>query len=295
MNNSIGRKSIKDQIRPFPDLATYPTGWAGKLTFAQIMDECTPLAATLISKHNIAFQDFPDALQRGFMVVWERLVQYPQMFAHADKYTVARMVEANCGSNYWRRHERHFSLDALEGRITEDHPDEWMVTGLEANRSECWAAWATATDMRIDIERIFAQLVAKYESKPEPHSFRFLVALYYVTTQVKLEDAAIVAGINHHYLLDDYVSVVRKDVQQAFGELYRPGTRWIEKFKSGHQQPARLVLEKYQRNARMIYAIQSLLKEQPPTEARLKCPWPNSNQYRDRAQKALMKAYGCSA
>ncbi len=295
MYDSIIRQSIKVQIRPFPDVATYPTGWAGKRTFAQIMDDCSPLAATLIRKHNIAFQDFPDALQRGFMVVWERLVQETQMFANSDKYSVARIVEANCGANYWRRHERHLSLDALEGTVAEDHPDEWMITGLEASRSECWAAWATATDMRIDIEHIFAQLVAKYESKPEPHGFRFLVALYYVTTQVKLEDAALIAGINHHYLLDDYVSVVRKDVQQAFGELYRPGTRWIEKFKCGHQQPARLVLEKYQRNARMIYAIQSLLEEQPPTEARIKCPWPNSNQYRARAQKALMKAYGCSA
>ncbi|MEP6985647.1 MAG: hypothetical protein ABI970_08615, partial [Chloroflexota bacterium] len=205
------------------------------------------------------------------------------------------IVEANCGTNYWRRHDRHLSLDALEGVITEDHPDEWMISGLEANRSELWAAWATATDMRIDIERIFAQLVAKYETQPEPHRFRFLVALYYVTTQVKLEDAALIAGINHHYLLDDYASIVRKDVQQAFGELYRPGMRWIVKFKRGHQQPALLVLENYQRNPRMIYAIRSLLQEQPSTEARIKCPWPNNNQYRAKAHKALMKAYGCSA
>lgn len=112
------RSNIRVQIRPFPRVATYPTGWAGNLTFAQIMNDCTPLAATLIRKHRIAFQDFPDALQRGFMVVWERLVQDTQMFARTDKYTVARIVEANCGTNYWRRHERHLSLDALEGTIT---------------------------------------------------------------------------------------------------------------------------------------------------------------------------------
>ncbi|MBK8030432.1 MAG: hypothetical protein IPK17_13200 [Chloroflexi bacterium] len=287
--------SNRFDIRPFPRVATYPTGWAGYRTFAEIMEDCTPLAATLIRKHGIAFQDFPDALQRGFMVVWERLAKDTQMFAHADKYIVARIVEANCGTNYWRRHDRHLSLDALEGVITEDHPDEWMITGLEANRSEVWAAWATAADMRIDIERIFARLVAKYEAQPEPHRFRYIVALYYVTTQVKLEDAALIAGINHHYLLDDYASIVRKDVQQAFGELYRPGLRWIDKFKRGHQTPALLVLEKYQRNPRMIYAIRSLLEEQPPTEARLQCPWPNNNQYRAKAHKALMKAYGCSA
>ena len=54
-----------------------------------------------------------------------------------------------------------------------------MITGLEVNRSELWA---TVTDMRIDIEHIFARLVAKYEALPEPHCFRYVVALYYVTT-----------------------------------------------------------------------------------------------------------------
>ncbi len=145
-------RSNQEQTHPFQPVVTYPTGWAGERTFAQIMDDCTPLAATLIRKHGIAYQDFPDALQRGFMVVWERLVQDTQMFAHADKYAVVRIVEANCGMNYWRRHDRHLSLDALAGIITEDHPDEWMVTGLEANRSELWAAWATATDLRITFD-----------------------------------------------------------------------------------------------------------------------------------------------
>src|SRR5690606_25255024 len=122
-------------IRPFPRVATYPTGWAGRRTFEQIMQDCTPLAAFLIRKHGVAFQNFPDAWQRGFMVVWERLVKDTRMFAHADKFVVARMVDANCGLNYLRRHERHLSLDTLEGSVTKDHPDEWMITGMESNRS----------------------------------------------------------------------------------------------------------------------------------------------------------------
>jgi hypothetical protein len=66
------------------------------------MEECTSLAATLIRKYGIALQDFPDALQRGFMVVWERLAKNNQMFTYVAKYVVARIVEANCGANYWR-------------------------------------------------------------------------------------------------------------------------------------------------------------------------------------------------
>lgn len=170
-----------------------------------------------------------------------------------------------------------------------------MLTGLEAERSEIWAAWATAADLRIDLERIFARLTAEYEALPEPHRLRFFVALYYVTTQVKLEDAALVAGINFHYLLDSYVSIVRRHVEAAFGELYQPGTRWLDKFKRGHQAPALRLLAQYADNPRMTYAIRSLLDEQHPTDARRACPWPNNNQYRARAQKILMRMYGCSA
>lgn len=58
-------------IRPFPRVATYLTGWAGRRTFQQIMGDCTPLAAKLIRKHGVAFQDFPDALlpQAGIRVL----------------------------------------------------------------------------------------------------------------------------------------------------------------------------------------------------------------------------------
>ena len=287
-------KSIRNKIRPFPRVAVYPTGWGGNLTFAQIMEDCSPLAATLMRKRHVDNKDIPDALQRGFMVFWERLANDPQMLAKESKYAVAFMVESNCHLNYWKRHKRHLSLDGLE-RDDTDHPDEWLITGLEANRSERWAAWATAVDMRLDIERAFAQLVETYTMLAEPESTRLLIALYYLTTQVELRDAALIANVNHHYLLSNYVSIVRKDVKRVFGELYRPGMRWIEKYKRGHQDPALLVLERYADNPRMTYAIRSLLEEQPTTEARLSCPWPNYNRFRQRAKEALLKAYNCSA
>lgn len=78
------------------------------------MEDCSPLAATLMRKRHIDNKDIPDALQRGFMVFWERLVKDPQMLAEESKYAVAFMVEANCHQNYWKRHSRHISLDGLE-------------------------------------------------------------------------------------------------------------------------------------------------------------------------------------
>jgi len=283
LKNSFG-------IRPFPREDVYPTRWAGERTFAQIMDDCTPLAAYLIRRYKkINPHEFPDALQRGFMVVWERLSQNPSLFADADKIAVAGIVRSNFGDNYHQRHQRHLSLDALEDQGL-DAADEWMVTGFEANRTEVWAAWATATDLRIDIERIMGRLADIYQKMCEPHGFRHLVALYYLTTQVELKDAALIADINHHHLLDNYVSVVRKDVMREFGELYQPGTRWIEKYKRGHMEPALLILEKYGNNPGMIAAIRSLLEEKTPPQSR-----DVKGYHRMRARRALEAAYHCAS
>jgi hypothetical protein len=128
----------------------------------------------------------------------------------------------------------------------------------------------------------------------EPKATRYLISLYYLTTQVQLKDAALIAGLNHHTLLDHYVSVVRKATLEEFGELYRPGMRWIEKYQRGHLEPALRVLERYADNPRMTYAIHALLEEKSATEARVNCPWPNSNRFRQRAKEALLKAYNCT-
>ena len=290
----MSHSKIRSQIKPFSGPPTYITGWDGYRTFAQIMSDCSPLAAAVMRERGVDYVDIPDALQRGFMVFYEKLIADPDLLDGQTRYAVAFPVSSNCHMNYWQRHRRHTSLDGMTANGADD-PDEWLLTGLEANRTERWASWATATDMRLDVERAFANLVELFSNMEEPKAFRMLVALYYLTTNVQLKDAALIAGINHHYLLDHYVSAVRKEVKREFGELYTPGMRWIEKYQRGHQEPALQVLERYTDNPRMTYAIHSLLEEKSTTEARINCPWPNSNRFRQRAKQALMKAYNCSA
>lgn len=293
MSNSKQSK-IRKQIKPFSGPPTYPTGWGGYRTFGEIMGDCSPLAAAIMRERGVDNVDIPDALQRGFMVFYEKLSADPDMLDGQSRYAVAFPVYANCHTNYWQRHRRHTSLEGMTANGAHD-PDEWLITGLEANRSERWASWATATDMRLDVERAFANLVDLFSSMEEPTASRMLVALYYMTTRVQLKDAAMIVGINYHYLLDNYVSAVRKHVQHEFSELYKPGLRWIEKYQRGHLEPAQRVLDRYEDNPRMTYAINSLLEGKSTTEARLACPWPNSNRFRQRAKQALMKAYNCSA
>ena len=288
------RRKIRAQIKPFSGPQTYPTGWNGYRTFAQIMGDCSPLAAAIMRERYIDNVDIPDALQRGFMVFYEKLSADPDMLADDNKYGVAFPVVANCHANYWNRHRRHHSLEG-QAQDQSGDTDEWLLTGLESRRSERWAAWATATDVKLDIENAFARLTEKYTAMNQTLGFRMLVGLYYMTTSVELKDAALIAGISHHYLLDKYVSQVRKDVREIFGEFYTPGMRWIEKYQRGHLEPALQVLERYADNPRMTYAIHTLLEEKSTTEARVNCPWPNSNRFRQRAKEALMKAYRCSA
>ncbi|MBA3873624.1 MAG: hypothetical protein H0X30_31210 [Anaerolineae bacterium] len=38
----MSRADIRSQIRPFPLVATYLTGWAGQRTFEQIYDDLIP-------------------------------------------------------------------------------------------------------------------------------------------------------------------------------------------------------------------------------------------------------------
>lgn len=39
--------------------------------------------------------------------------------------------------------------------------DEFVITGLDHNRSETWAVWAAHVDMRADIEGIMHKLVVR--------------------------------------------------------------------------------------------------------------------------------------
>ena len=66
----MSKSTIRSQIKPFSGPTTYLTGWAGYRTFAQIMSECSPLAAAIMRERGLDSVDIPDALQRGFMVFY---------------------------------------------------------------------------------------------------------------------------------------------------------------------------------------------------------------------------------
>jgi hypothetical protein len=62
---------------------------------------------------------------------------------------------------------------------------------------------------------------------------------------VRINPVALSTRLPAH-LIYCYVSIVRRHVEAAFGEVYQPGTRWLDKFKRGHQAPALRLLAQYQ-------------------------------------------------
>jgi hypothetical protein len=61
--------SLAMQIRPFPQVAIYPTSRAGELTFDQIYDDLAHYASNVMKRNGFRPYEIPKYLQNGFMVL----------------------------------------------------------------------------------------------------------------------------------------------------------------------------------------------------------------------------------
>ena len=103
--------------------------------------------------------ELPDCGQIGFMVLWETLSAQRDFLAQTTRRQAVFFILARCKISSMRCGEnRYDSLDALISSDWHSTSDEHAITGLEADRDERWAAWATDMDIRIDIERIMEKL-----------------------------------------------------------------------------------------------------------------------------------------
>jgi hypothetical protein len=74
MNASDIRSKIRSQIKPFPRVATYPTSWAGSLTFQQLYDDLAHYVTNVMKGKGIHRTNYlPDCIQHGFMALWLEL------------------------------------------------------------------------------------------------------------------------------------------------------------------------------------------------------------------------------
>ncbi len=304
--------SIHAQIRPFNRTATYPTSWAGSQSYNEIYDNLAHYASNLMKRFGFRPHEIPDCLQIGFTVLWETLVQQRDFLHDKTRRQAVFFVLARCKISSMRyRQDRCDSLDALTTEDWHSTADEHAITGLEADRDERWAAWATDIDTRLDVEQIMHKLAAKYE-----HSFRHLIALYAVTTQITRKDAAALAGITPWNWHKTYVEPMLREVRYEFAQVFlehhryaqpvahtveRPGVgrfteraeHWRDEYQRGNTAPAEALLQKYANTVCISAAIRARLDGKSYRQAALdngRKPQTFS-QYMKRASRLLAAAY----
>jgi hypothetical protein len=207
---------IRRQIKPFCRVATYPTSWTGLQTFEQIYESLAHYVSNVMKRNGFRPHEIPECLQIGFMVLWETLTKRSDFLAQKTRQQAVFFVLARCKISSLRYGEGRY--EALTTEDWHSTADEHVITGLEANRDERWATWATDVDMRVDIERIMGKLAAKYG-----HSLKHMIALYHLTTQVSRIDAARIVGAEPFRWYQRYAQPVLQDLRYEFAEVFLEG------------------------------------------------------------------------
>ena len=271
---------FRNQIKPFPHVAVYPTSWADAMTFDQIYDDLAHYASNVMKRYGFLPHEIPDCLQIGFMALWETLSAQCDFLAKKTRRQAVFFILARCKISTMRyQSEMYDSLDELVSRDWNRSADE-QIDGMQHQRGERWAGWATEVDIRVDIERIMHKLAAKYE-----HSLKHLVALYYLTTQVGKEDAAHIVTSDVWRWYQKYGVPVEKDVQFEFAEVFlekhsytpagevvmpkehpnqgryiSPYRDWRKQYQRGNTAPAEGLLEQYRHELRLYDAIRAQME-----------------------------------
>ena len=103
------RTEIRQQIKSFPQEATYSTGWAGELTFAELEAQIAPQIANKIKRFGVYGQDIPDSVQTDLMRLWLRLIDERDLLAYDNlnravwrAFGGMRMHDSYCYKSCWR-------------------------------------------------------------------------------------------------------------------------------------------------------------------------------------------------
>jgi hypothetical protein len=271
------RSIIRSQITPYTQVQAYPTGWAGRQTSAQLHDDLVEYAVNVMKRNGLQSHERPECLQIGFAALLVTLKEQHQFLADKTRQQAVFFILARCKSSSLRAYDRrHESLEAYVSADWRSSADEHVITGYEHDRDERWAAWATDVDIRIDIEQIMHKLAAKYID-----SFKHLIALYYITTQISRKDAAALAGLTPWNWMQNYVEPVLQDVQYEFAQVFReqhdyprpefktlsgrpasgrfttPYGAWREQYRQGRTEPAKSLLEQYRKTPCIVHALQA--------------------------------------
>jgi len=202
-----------------------------------------------------------------------------------------------CQTPYFIRKslKREVYLDDLATRSGD--PDMFIIEGFEGRYYKDHSEFSRAVDVRIDFEQVILQMAEKYMDSHE-----HLIALYYVTTTVKPDDAASLAGrggTRKSWWLSAFVKPIREEIAQLLGMFVPTRLNWKKKFIAGDEDPFWQVVDTYKgrQQTNMVEVLCGLVEHESckSMQKRLNKPKHMIFMYRRNAHEALRKAYNCSA
>lgn len=296
MSKSTIRNNIREQIKPFPRKAVYPTGWGGEMTFKHIEASIRPLAAKmLLRQYRVWPQDLDDCLQNGLMYIWIQLTEDREFLSGMSRLEAAiKVCYRSKSTSIYKQNIRYEYTQDYYSRSQYEYPEEHDLTGLEKFKigGEYHATWAALADIRIDFER--AVLTIYEEVKDDDVK---LLALYAATTSVTCQAL--------EYIIDgkgeDAIRWRAVEIRNQMAELldnYKPTLRtWREKYEDGHTAPALELLDQHEHKLIRYDAIRALLDGKSIRKAAREFGY-NVNTFANhckKAKKLLIRAYGCVA
>jgi hypothetical protein len=227
-------------IKPYPRVAVYPTGWAGERTFDEIYADLTPNLNRLLRYYGNVDHELPDLVAHAFMRLWMELIADKAFLATAGKSGALSLLLNRTNPQIFRKVYRHeVYLDDLATRSGDS--DEFVIDGFDHGHSRGYAEYAEAIDLRLDIERVIGETAEKYIDSL-PH----LAALYYITTEVGPDDAAAIAGksgTRKCWWLTSVVKPLRHELCEKL-ELSAPRTpTWQDRYRAGVEAPLLRLME----------------------------------------------------
>ena len=121
-------------IRPFPRVAPYPTGWAGQRTFEQIYDDLMPNFNRLLRYYRNHEMDIPDLIAHAFMRLWMDISADTSILAAVDKGGALKLLLNRTNPQLYRKfYRREMYLEDIATRSGD--PDEFVIDGYDHSHS----------------------------------------------------------------------------------------------------------------------------------------------------------------
>lgn len=142
----MSRADLRTQIRPFPNVSTYLTGWAGQLTFEQIYDDLIPSFNRLLRYYRNAELDIPDLIAHAFIRSWTDISANTNLLSTVDKGGALKLLLNRTNPQLYRKFYRHeMYLEDIATRSGD--PDEFIIDGYAYSHIIGYATYAELSDL----------------------------------------------------------------------------------------------------------------------------------------------------